>query len=814
MRVYVDITNLMEVNFLTGIQRVVREVLVRLVKYEDIEIVLLKYNAVQETFKILDNTKFYRYFRENNGQKSEIDTEEKLDPAFMEPGSIFLEIDSIWNSSYRCSEFLPMLKDRGIKIVAYIYDIIPVTHPQFFHTNTLYSFLDYFGANIQYAETLIVSTQSVLDTIYQVTDRLGLKRIPGYVSWLGSDFQVSVSEEIVQPKVKDFLKKRKKYVLIVGTVEPRKNHKILLDAFEQELFSKDVCLVIVGKIGWNVEQLEKRIRNHPQLGKRMFFFEGINDASVNALYRDAFFVAFPTYDEGFGLPMIEAFERKIPVIASDCPVLREVGGELAVYFQTESVESFTTVFEEYLDHPDQYDALKEKIESFIPFTWDQTTERIADVLMKFKRTSVEEKKDVKQMVILSARADNLCQTLPFVEHFMPFIKELVLCCPDKMKSVFLNEYKGRLNVRIITDSMLLEGRKLPEDHQTRNFYLRSLAMKYDELDPVFIMSDDDYRPLEKIEKDFFVKEGVYKAYYCHSLRTWKGTAGMQTSYDLGMFKTLEFLDSYNYPVFQYSSHMPQIIDKEKYQEFLSVHNGIECMGIDEWSGYFNWLQRVYPEVVRPMPYVTMCWPGAFTDWKMEIVPEKYMFENFYESSYEKGGIFEGFSPIYTENVENENKRKKDIFAAQQEKFIQYEKVFHKYKREYVEKYREIPSFVLVAGNTLEMYFPKYMTVSSGGFLKLPITVYKEPEVKGQILKISYFYEKSGLKLLEVKDCIVVKINETIDLEIPLYCENKGRKKMLLYISVEYGGSIYKKAIDAVSVNAEEFLMVGEALEVE
>ena len=43
------------------------------------------------------------------------------------------------------------------------------------------------------------------------------------------------------------------------------------------------------------------------------------------MYQDAFFVAFPTYDEGFGLPMIEAFERKVPVIASDCPVMKEVG---------------------------------------------------------------------------------------------------------------------------------------------------------------------------------------------------------------------------------------------------------------------------------------------------------------------------------------------------------------------------------------------------------------------------------------------------------------------------------------------------------
>ena len=60
MKIYVDITNLMEVNFLTGIQRVVREVLVRLVKYENMEIILLRYSPLEEEFKKLDNENFYK----------------------------------------------------------------------------------------------------------------------------------------------------------------------------------------------------------------------------------------------------------------------------------------------------------------------------------------------------------------------------------------------------------------------------------------------------------------------------------------------------------------------------------------------------------------------------------------------------------------------------------------------------------------------------------------------------------------------------------------------------------------------------------
>lgn len=812
MKIYVDVTNLMEVNFLTGIQRVVREVLVRLVKYEDMEIVLLRYSSMDEAFKILDNENFYRYFRENSGEKSKVETDEIIGSSSMEPGSVFFIIDGIWNGSYRCSEFLPSLKDRGVRIVAFIHDIIPVNYPQFCHTNTLYNFMDYIGANIQYADALITSTQGVLDTIYKLMDQLGIQRIPGYISWLGSDFQVNLSEDIVSAVVEEFLEKRKKYILIVGTIEPRKNHKILLDAFDKKLFSEDVCLVIVGRIGWNIEQLEKRIRNHPQLGKKLFFFEGLNDASVNALYKEAFFVAFPTYDEGFGLPMIEAFERKIPVIASDCPVMREVGGDLAVYFKTESADSFLNILEQYLYNQNQYNELKERVKSFVPFTWDQATERMAEVLRQFKRTAISEEMNIKQMVILSARENDLCATLPFIEHFMPFIKELILCCPDEMKERFLNIYTGNLKVQIITDSMLLQESQLPEDHQERNFYLRSLAMKREELDPIFIMSDDDYRPLEKIEEEFFVKEGVYQAYYCHSLRSWKGTAGNQTSYDLGMFKTLGFLEAHNYPVFQYSSHMPQVIDKNKYQEFLLLHNGIEYMGIDEWSGYFNWLQSAYPEIVSPVPYATMGWPGAFTDWKVEIPPQRYMFENFYESLYQKGGVFEGFSPKFIEDIESENEQKKKIFAMQQERFVQYEEVFNKYIQEYKSKYREIPSFVFIVDDTLEMHFPKYITMASNGFFRLPAVIYKKSEKKEQTLRISYVYTMNGMELLQVKDSVVVDINESMDIEIPLYAARNHTGKMILCVSAKYGTTEYKKMLEVNCVDAENYLMVDKSSE--
>lgn len=813
MKIYIDVTNLMTVDFLTGIQRVVREVLVRLLKYDDFEMVLLEYCQSVGVFKELDTVKFYNYFKENNGQKDNIKLDKEIDVKEMKSGSIFLEIDSVWNSPYRRSKLLPLIKDRGLKIVSYIYDIIPIMHPQYFNTSVLYNFMDYFGACIQYADAFIVSTQSVLDNINEVVDQIGIPRIPGYVSWLGSDFIIRPAENMICSEVNRLIMLKKKYVLIVGTVEPRKNHKILLDAFEKELFAKDVCLVIAGKIGWNVEALERRIRNNPYLGKKLFFFEGLNDANVNLLYKNAFFVAFPTYDEGFGLPMIEAFERGVPVIASDCRVLREVGGELAVYFQTESEESFSETLNVYIDNPAEYQAVKRRLGQFVPPTWDQTTEKIAAVLKSFEDKTDSVVNDVKQMVVLSARCQDLCETLPYIEQFMPFIQELILCCPDEMNVEFLKKYSGGLKYVIITDSMLVGECQLPIDHQERNFYLRSLVMKRDELDSVFIMSDDDYRPLVQIDQCVFVKDGKYQAYYCHSLRTWKGTAGNQTSYDQGMFNTLKFLEKYHYPVLQYSSHMPQIIDKKKYQEFLELHEGIERLGVDEWSSYFNWLQSTYPGIVEPLPYVTMCWPASPTDWKLEVIPPKFLFENYYKKLYKEGEIFAGFSSIYNDGLALENEKKMKLFAMQQNLFLRYELVFEKYKSIYMKKNREIPSFIFAVGKAIEIYLPCYIILPFKGFVRLPVIIYKGSEYGEQQIRISYFLEQKGLTLLSAKDIICVDVSKTMEIEIPLFSTVDKRGKMLFSISVEYKGKRYSNRIKAIIVDTDEFLSSENMVEV-
>lgn len=134
--------------------------------------------------------------------------------------------------------------------------------------------------------------------------------------------------------------------LMVGTVEPRKGQHIALDAFEHLWAEgRDVSLVIAGKQGWMVDALVARLRNHPERRKRLFWIEGASDAYLERLYAASSCLLAASEGEGFGLPLIEAAKHGLPVLVRRLPVFREVAGEHAHYFEGDAAALAAAVIE-------------------------------------------------------------------------------------------------------------------------------------------------------------------------------------------------------------------------------------------------------------------------------------------------------------------------------------------------------------------------------------------------------------------------------------------------------------------------------------
>jgi alpha-1,3-rhamnosyl/mannosyltransferase len=172
-----------------------------------------------------------------------------------------------------------------------------------------------------------------------------------------------------------------RYALHVGTIEPRKNLKVLLEAWRKlhDEAQRYPALVLCGKVGWKSEDLEGALASGEAQGW-LHRFGYLENPQLAALYRNAWCVAFPTLYEGFGLPAVEAQSAGVPLLASDIPVLREVAGEGALYAPPEDVDAWCTLVRRLEGNED----LREKLiaagrENVLRFTWEKVAEGMVEV---------------------------------------------------------------------------------------------------------------------------------------------------------------------------------------------------------------------------------------------------------------------------------------------------------------------------------------------------------------------------------------------------------------------------------------------------
>ncbi len=786
-KIYVDISHLVLAKFLTGIQRVVRSVCRELIERHPEEIVLLDEMRELNSFRVVPTEYFRRRFMENDEEAELPEDCQTLILDDIEGGSIFYDLDSVWNSPKMRSSLVPELKARGIKWTVFVHDICPITHPQCASQNTVFNFIEFIGTVIRHADAVVVSTHFVADSFKKLCNDLGRECPPVSVTSLGCDFDAGGSDAAVDTDIVSSLE-GKKYILSVGTLEPRKNLPLIFDAFTNYLCDKGIGLVFVGKVGWKTDDFVECISASPHFGKNLFHFQFISDASLSWLYDHAFATAMPTLDEGFGLPLVESFLRGVPALVSDIPVMREVGGDLPVYFNNQDERDFADKVMDLVNDESRYTAIKKGLSGYHGATWREVADRMYAAIQRLVPPARKPRTNVRQLVLLTARFDDAQTLLPYIDRFMPFIDRVLLLCPDELAARRDELDGGRLRLSFLCDSQILAGAELPEDHAKRNFFLRCLAMKSGLVEDVFIMSDDDYRPMTTIQKDVFVDEDSYKGYYSYDLRKWLGASHKFTSFDLATFAEREFLEENDYPTRQYASHMPQIIEKAIFLEMLDKHKGIETKGYEEWDVYFNYLQAKYPQLLEVRPYVTMCWPGSAAEWPLYVKQPRYLFENHYPLLYADKNIFSAIPDRLDENYEENCRRKIELYDAQIEQFRAWNMAYKAYEDLYEKRTGLRPFFkVRVKADDISIHLPEWLTLTPGGFVRIPILL--EGDCEG--VEIRYrFRDPEGKVVYDFKNHPEEIVPEPPALSLSVYTA-PGMDSFELYATrngVEYAAS--------------------------
>lgn len=380
-KVYIDVSSTVKVPFTTGIQRVTKNVVKELLKSMPDRLELIFWRDGEGTPCLLPHNLFEAYLskeieREELLQK--VEKEKKWSVSHLGQGDAFLELDAGWGRFTPPRPWLyRKVKEKGAKLLVFVHDVIPVTYPQFCDGETVIWFLGYLGAVLSHADGIITSTQAVQDEITRIAKRLEISRPAGWVSGLGSDFceKASFQDELDEDVPSSL--EGKKFILSVGTIEPRKNQRLLLDAFEEGLFEKDVCLVLTGMGGCNTAKLQNKLQQSPYAGKQLFWFGRVGDSTLAWLYAHAYLVGVSTFEEGFCLPVTEALQQGAPVLAADIPVIREVGKDYCVYFAPNDDASFVEKVSELLEDEGKYQFIKKRAEKFEAFTWEDTAAKIA-----------------------------------------------------------------------------------------------------------------------------------------------------------------------------------------------------------------------------------------------------------------------------------------------------------------------------------------------------------------------------------------------------------------------------------------------------
>lgn len=144
-------------------------------------------------------------------------------------------------------------------------------------------------------------------------------------------------------------------------------------------------LVIVGKEGWKTSPLCTQLRNHPENGKRLFWLEKTSDEMLLRIYQDCRALVMASVGEGFGLPLIEAAQNRLPIIARDLPVFQEVAGPHAYYFSGNSPDDMAEAVEQWIKL--DAEGLRPDSSEMPRLTWKQCKERLEKVILGGDRYS-------------------------------------------------------------------------------------------------------------------------------------------------------------------------------------------------------------------------------------------------------------------------------------------------------------------------------------------------------------------------------------------------------------------------------------------
>ena len=263
------------------------------------------------------------------------------------------------------------LRKRGVKLVFMVHDVIPITHPEFCRPNEKIKHYKRVDNMLSFGSGIITNSQSTLDTLHTEARTLGIAMPSAVVAHLAPGFvPKSYGARLLQSP----------YFVVLGTIEPRKNHNLLFRIWAKlvaEMGDKAPKLVLIGRRGWECENAVDILERSETLRGFLIEKSECSDDELGDILHHAQAMLFPSLVEGYGMPIIEALMVGTPVIASDLPVFHEIAGEIPDYLNILDGLGWLAYIKAYMDdsHPLRTAQLA-RMQQFTVPTWQSHFEKV------------------------------------------------------------------------------------------------------------------------------------------------------------------------------------------------------------------------------------------------------------------------------------------------------------------------------------------------------------------------------------------------------------------------------------------------------
>ncbi len=236
-------------------------------------------------------------------------------------GSVYLNVSQfpLWVASY----FRWFKKRPDVKPVFFIHDLLPLEMPEYFRNAEYDRHLKRIRNLATFGAGAIVTTEVVRDALERRLAALGRSDLPILVE------PIPAAPIFSRPEPLDPRLEKQPYFIICGTIEPRKNHLMMLHVWRELVRRHGAAapkLLIVGSRGWENENVVDLLDRCRTLRGHVMEVSGLSTPCFKRLLVGARALLMPSFAEGYGLPFVEAQAANVPVIASDIPVFRETGG--------------------------------------------------------------------------------------------------------------------------------------------------------------------------------------------------------------------------------------------------------------------------------------------------------------------------------------------------------------------------------------------------------------------------------------------------------------------------------------------------------